>query len=798
MLTCFISYCHDDNAREVSFFIGELIKKIESKTSSIDIYFDVSKNKIGDIISENENKILNYDVVVPFFTPKYKDKTINASNDDTPKESGVRREYRKMLKRKETDQLCFVPILLSGSFDESVPAGFEQILYKSCEPDSNWARYDKVQSRYMLTDEGKLCVNEIAQRIIDKAIVNNDKKRFVTKDIIEQAEKTLLLDSNNTNAEAIRIPWECLVQLEVYKKVQNAQAAALVGRKGSGKTTFLDTLTTTRELQGYNHIFYKRASVISSKNIPEDSLYIFTQKVQKCSDKELFSIADICDIFWETVYGLQCVFSLWLEYSYNHGAFDGDNRKNTFKTSIKKLCEAVTGKKNIDQITPDNDIQKGTLQLACDIIEQYWESEIIPPEGSNASIYSYAVSSFNASKILKKFFGVKLYESLYRALKQCNKKILIAIDAFDSYISEMFIPSSLTEEEKNIRQTFDSIFYKEAIITAESARKLNYTGNNTYLTCCARFCILIPEDKFALITLIDRDATKRNIIPLYWDAESLMEMLVKRLEYVYKRKTGVDITEKFDKKTTIFDKFDELLSFLYPNIPTQIQINLSGTARTSIHLFNYLLRNSFWRPRDILCLFANVVACDGVYMSSYSDEKKQLMIKDAVYDCVKNRIISKEFLGEYKETYDNLSNYLKDSFKKCDLIMDIDEFMSILSRNTNLGYHNAKIKELSPNDKLEALYRMGVIGFYISEEDIHHFAYGNRSCFFFNEGIEPLNEFLKDSFSEAIRDVKIIFNPILIKHLSLNTQYTTDLICDYNQSYIINNHRRYVQGNICH
>jgi len=75
---------------------------------------------------------------------------------------------------------------------------------------------------------------------------------------------------------------------------------------------------------------------------------------------------------------------------------------------------------------------------------------------------------------------------------------------------------------------------------------------------------------------------------------------------------------------------DEILLFClknkFPNIPECVTINIKGNkTEQSIPLFQYVLRMSFWRPRDILEYYAAILS----YVGSYHDDnvKKKLLKK---------------------------------------------------------------------------------------------------------------------------------------------------------------------------
>lgn len=83
------------------------------------------------------------------------------------------------------------------------------------------------------------------------------------------------------------------------------------------------------------------------------------------------------------------------------------------------------------------------------------------------------------------------------------------------------------------------------------------------------------------------------------------------------------------------------------------------------------------------------------------------------------------------------------------------------------------------------LYKLGVIGLYFDKKVAENNGYGSQLCFTFNEGMDPIDDFI--SVERSNTPTQIIFNPIFAKYLSLNYN-TTELICDYSWEYITTNH----------
>ena len=429
---------------------------------------------------------------------------------------------------------------------------------------------------------------------------------------------------------------------------------------------------------------------------------------------------------------------------------------------------------------------RGLLVLAKEIIEEYWKTSLINPNGNDQYMESFAVSRFSVENILSDFFRKKLYGDLCSAFFKCQKKVLIAIDACNEYNDYD------VEELKQKYQTFDSILYTEAIISADMIQQNNRLTPGNGFTCCAKFCLLISSDKYVKINRCDLDSAKRPITPLYWTAQSLLEMIIKRLQYIYKKRYPNNIDEKIISLNNNLEKLSLLLNILYPSIPTKVTENLSNNARKEMHLFTYVLRHSFMRPRDIICHFAALIdffkdiSSDGLY----SPFQMEYFVHQTVAASVKNRVLNNEFYGEYRDSFPLLESYLKKTFKNKDLIMNIQDFNDIIVASP-LQYYGENI---SSKDTFQKLFLMGIIGFYFSNKFVDDGSYDTRSCFYFNAGSLPYTNYMNGDYDDCLSDVKICFNPVLIKDLRLNPAFPGDFICDYDENYIRNNHSHCITG----
>lgn len=251
---------------------------------------------------------------------------------------------------------------------------------------------------------------------------------------------------------------------------------------------------------------------------------------------------------------------------------------------------------------------------------------------------------------------------------------------------------------------------------------------------------------------------------------------------IFKRKLGKDdiALDDYSPKSSIFKLSAELIiNYFYNGIPEYINVEIDG-HNISISLYSYLLRLSFWRPRDIIKNFAVIMKLSNSEVST-TDEIIQEILK-TLLTINSDKIIEEEFIGEYKNVYKNLSSVLS-KFKNYNLINEYNEFIEKLSKIDIESVDSIENKEIQ--EKFKILYKLGVIGIYLDKKEDHKHGYGYHICYVFNEVLKPCEDLLNGNL-DTIR-TKVIFNMIFLKNLELNIN-TNELICDYDWNYISKNH----------
>lgn len=749
---CYFAYCWDDPDSVMDLMVYIKGKIEERSKGNIQVFLDKRSSNKGENFKENEKKILKSDSVVIFFSPKYKNII-----DRKEEWRGVWREYELILSVWQKRDIAVMPVIVEGTVDEAITREFKDNIaadFSKSLPIIAGKKGKKLNPEYK-TEMSNL----VAATIYETSIAHRRKDYHFSNR--EEAYTVLFCNTDSKN----KLPRGCMYKSEAYKNIMSEEGTSfLVGRKGSGKTTFFEVLEKYDPSEFDKH--FKVLRPISVEDIREEHIYAVLDKVSV--DHKIFGYDRIISLFWEIYLNLCAIYIVCVEEE-NYRI--RDDRQPIFHKIANKLRRIFKVSK----------LDSGDVKLAI-----FTESVAAWDEFISTGILKYATeeaflasmdANFNVDNVLKKILGNSNYRQFVKAIEQCEKKILIALDKFDA-ISDRFrrqVKDDLQSgsdkliEDARKRAEFDKVLYHSLVLTVE---KLKSTDMG--IMGKASFCIIIPQDRVDQIKIVDRDFAKKNFISLAWDAIELLEVILLRLKVLY----GFE----YDEHENIVEKFKEVMKKYMPTIPEKISIDIGGKQK-EIDLFQYLLRISFWRPRDIIKYLA--VLYDANEKNIEKHKKIDMVTLKNLLNKVTEDIIEDEFYNEYDKIFYNLAEFM-DSFEEGNVILTTAD---VVDKIQQFKFEGVLFDESNTIlGKLNLLYEMGVIGLQFEPEYIKIKNIGNTLCFVFNEGTFPFTR-TKDEIIRGSKDIKIVLNPIFSKKLSL--QYnTTEIIGDYSWEYLMQNHMR--------
>lgn len=763
MPICYFTYSWEKNVRkeqQLNYLLSYIKQRIEIFSDyDISVIYDKESFKEGEDFIKREKQIAESDCVLLFFTQTYREKISSKYN------SGVKREYKLVKERALAGEGGVMPILLSDNRDTSVPDEFRNIIH--------WD-FSGFHDPIYRTNK-KIVVSSVLQEYVDKlakkAIREAYTVSFCRKPEFSSMEKeyqALFLDS----AANAPLPSNCVIKMNAHDRIINQDVCFVIGRKGSGKSTLLNTIQSYDPL--FFHDNYKKLACIDAESL--DISFIYNNLIDKVrQDLDVLSMQKVLDAFWEILLVFQSIVTIGLELEYFEITQD-DNRYKTFEKVTKKLKEllGISSDKFKSGLPPSS-----ICNCAVELVERHIRLNLLD-KANELTPLTGATSNIDSFVILNDIFGTELFHQYCLGVRQCKKKILLALDGFDTHSEDFrFTTNRLADTNENeykFRTDFEIRLFRELMVVVSNIKRKRIQLEKQYFFSAVHFCVILPQDRYDQIAIDDRDIEKRDICSLNWDAYDLMEMLVKRLEYHFKIVSSAKIGN-------LEKRFYNILQEKLPHIPKEINIVVNGYPQ-KISLFNYLLRHTFWRPRDIIKNFAIIMKLSKDNdIESKNPQLIQSIIKKAL-TLGASKIIEGEFINEYKNVYVNIKEVLL-NFRANDFMQDFDVFCEKLSR---IEIRTAKTSaEFDVESKLKLLYKLGVIGLYTNKVDEENLWSGFSYCYSFTEGLDPMDDLLVQGLPVKT-SLKIVFNPIFIRYLLLNINIQ-EQICDYPWEYIETNHK---------
>ena len=789
--TCFFCYAWDDEERfqKLSFLRYILMQKANKK---IEIILDRYNYEYNQNIDELRNKIWSYDLVVLFCTPDLLE-IVNDLAANSNKKREVSKEYKIVKERFRSDPSTVFPVILEGGRDTALPDIFRSKIVNEFD---KFGIYPKIgakreKGKYIVPNEKRRDFNVFVGTIINTVEINYIKKSEDYSTSREGMDKLFRL------TDTIDIPDSCLVKPDIYTSIRNQSCYLVVGRKGAGKSTFINNFF--RMDWGYCHAHYKRIVPISAEAFEHDFCYTSIALNNK-RDLSVISLYERLCLFWQLFFYLHTVVTVGVgiekfDIKPNHPYYDVFN---IYKEKLKSVIGLKKSQHIDSDITPSL-VFKAAVEMVSDqftialqqVAEEYESfNQSVNTVNVNDRLFLTAIAAkFTIQNIIENRFGEDDTSDFIEAIRHCKKRIMISFDTFDTHSEDFRITTdTLLEsnyEEYNRRTEYERLFFRTLIEVVTKFKEHKYRDDIT--DCLGRyidFCIVLPKDRYDQIIKNDRDSFKKRFGSMTWTAYELMELLTKRMELLIEKNN-----QNYTRPNTddYFLRMKEALDY-FPGLPKTITMNVDGN-KISMSLFNYILRSSFWRPRDVIsnlsCLLSLVFRVDesqeSVAMSSLkvSEEGVKLMIKDNA-----KKIINEEFIKEYIHVFRNLDAVL-DSFQGFDEMTELYQFKDSLQGihfDTSFSYDMEQ-----PDNKLLVLYQLGVIGLRIDKKVKESKHYLHHICFIFNEGMTPFEEIIQ-SKAKVSGDVYVIFNPIFSRRLMINFN-NSELIGDWSKEYIENNHK---------
>lgn len=784
-IECFISYCYDKIDRiALDFFIKQL--KDKRQFPDIVINYDLEAPTIRNWDSYID-KIMNSHIVIIFCSPMYKEKIINHQN-------GVHKEFIKItekyfnalneaeLKIKDYEDkfsisdICnfdLIPIILQGNKDTSVP---KMII------DNNIRFHDFSNYTYtQIKEKGKVRTEIIKSQLNSfnqdlkkiKARVELVKK-FHTGGYIEnylEQWNRLRIDelfkqtkANFNDVENVKSNFHNTLFVKTYSFKQAAVQSKyiFIGRKGSGKSALLQVASQKLKRHFSYIIPIERTNmdIIELNNVFNDEIISDSNYLSK--RVQIFSYS------WRLFIRLLLVENIIIDFFISKK--NGSDKYEVFEKQIedvliKQIEKIVNSNFNkYLELHPELSKRNHYFVFSFSNVLSYLKKCIQEARPEPEYFFSDIECHFNYNEILNFVLSEKVNLLIESIIKYTRKKVLITFDDADSYFNTKYLE---TQTKENLHK-FEIDFLYGLLSFANDVKQIK-KGDS--LAKYFDFVIAVSSDHLFEILSFERDSYRLEeyYSVISWTGVELALMLRKRLCVAFNY--SISKSHNTSVKDTLVDVLKNKLKFL----PQTIHFSLDDGVKYEMHIFLYILRFTFWRPRDILRYFAKLL----VYIHEQYDMKTKLdtetvrlIVRKSTRD-----VIESEFINEYDGYIVNIEDVIH-CFDGCDQVFFLDEFEKRLMHTPIiLSLDYSKIH--STLKKVKYLYQIGFLGIYATPEIQLAQNLKSDTAFIFNEGADIVNSLNETTISQYFYTIHPIFQSYL--HLKMDK---SRLLLNYTWAYL--------------
>jgi hypothetical protein len=629
------------------------------------------------------------------------------------------------------------------------------------------------KSTTFITTQSKTHFKPIFEKLIHSSLAVAQLKEDKFQAILDMNMRNFFLDSRSEN---INLPEDCFVKTAVYNRVKHSGIHIVRGRKGSGKSILINKKTF-----GLEEDYYSGSINIIAYHIDLNRLFNNIRSIETVIEKSknaiiddiknIFGLEKTLGIIWEVFIYVYSFFIINNEYLLNNLS---SPQEELFLIFLKNFKKSINDYNSIDI----KDCTHHLYQFSETIVIEYIEKIInrhLKKNNSFSDVIGNVSSNFNTYNILVSKWGEKEIESYYECLKIGKKKILLTLDCFDDSMDKYRLDTSLKitdydDSLSSLEITWLNSFYELMYGLLKNSSKQNKLFPKKLFDCL----ICIPHDRYLESIKFNRDSHKYEalISDLRWSGIELATMLRKRvvnmfpdLEKVLEQKESVEFLEE--------NKLDIIFKTKFPALPKQLTLIIKNNP-VSIGLFQYVLRMSFWRPRDILiyynAVFSSVILTEKM---KPNDGEMGELVKRALKKAALT-IIDDEFIKEYTAIMPNILDIIM-GFKNKNIILKWSELRSILD-TIEFG----SIKPISKIDeKFKFLYYIGFLGIIPADTLKEKYSSLHPNVFMFNEGDSIIESIGSHDFNMS----EFIIHPIFINKLALIIN-SDDILCNFSWNYL--------------
>jgi energy-coupling factor transporter ATP-binding protein EcfA2 len=788
--TIFVSYSDSDiKLATLDYFIGRLKRELAKLNARFRIYSKYRLDHAND--TSLEDTISKCDAVIVLGSPGYRAQ-INDKFGIAYQEYKLicGRAYRIKIDQSEyanTQQVIFkvIPVIIKGSLKASLPVEFgerQRVEFTETQRvqfietqrvfDLSDIRLDTLSKNDSIFTSSKdnkkfeARLASIAQIITSTLITNSLPFKKAEADINERFKTSndlfgqLFKDTKFSSSTVEKVPPffdKLFVSTPDFEEVIQQRAYFMIGRKGSGKSTLTGALALNSNEK------YKGYIAVSAESINLNYLYDSMTSQTNADRRYVLSKYIFFQVAWDGFIAL-CLTKLIVELM---------DRDVLGKTQVHHANEIyafyktfMTGE--MERIVDDLELQTFIFETSFDKAQAFLKSLIDDAPAPNnlaTDIRSLAQSRFNTNQFLTYLFGFNAHSALINIISGCDKRVLVTVDNFDTKFDLLRRDARNDGIELKKRNDFELEWLHGVMLRILDLKDLNKAKGTPFNSM--DFCLTIPKDRFIQIEKEDRDDYRLNnrTKSIQWSGLDLCKILIQRLCYLTGSNANSDLP--------LHKQLDQLIDANFPNLPLNLHVSY-GDKQLEMPLFCYVLRNSFWRPRDVLKIFEQLLAVSKIY-SGQADKLPFGVIKSIVHDAAYS-IIKTDFINEYISTIPTIK-FIVNSFTGMSEVLSAnalyehllsrDYFFIVLSDDYRVPVRSAK--DFNFRKQVELLFDIGFLGVAflpnVSSIYMNQMSGEFPDHFYFNEGSRAFHRIADNDFKESM----FIIHPMFWDYLTLKS-----------------------------
>ncbi len=749
----FVSYCHDGIDRPTLDYVVAVLR--ERFKSSADLLID-ERLPVGGDFSQFMALLDAVDAVIIILTPQYKARVLQ-------RQGGVYEEFTRIWNRYDSirperespGRFAILPILFSGTHLDATPDEIRTIkhidltgLRVSQKPTGAFHLPDRQREKY------DPLIKELAAAAAAAATVHSEPFRSLAESLYDRLFVDLKASYDDPTWTGHDYPDSIWVKTHAYTRIRNQQAYFVIGRKGSGKSTMTQILSVIEpgRYEGVVHIV--------AEGFDLETLYSLYSDAQFRSDVSSVVPRDRAFQFtWEALLMLATIENI--VDTHDRSMMDA-GQLQLVETLSRFMGELKDGHPNT---APVEWYASDYFSFAFDATVRFVRACIQNARDDPRYFQTDIGVRFKRVGYLEYVFGKEVLAAFRGTLATLPRRFLVTLDGLDRTFDQ-FRQSGVRvgESELTSRGFFEVDWLRSIlglVIDAKSDRQDLFFRR-------LDFCVAVPTDRFLEINRLERDNYRHSQrwCGLDWSGIELAICLRKRAEELSGYKTQ-DASPRM--------RLEEVLEQRpFSRLPKDLEFEYNG-KHIVMPLFMYVLRHTFWRPREVLTYYADLVA-----FTERMARWNSPISAGSIRQCVKattRRVIDTEFIGELQSTT-GIRDIIM-AFRRAPIVLGYPE----VERRIVAVDFRFVIGDLQPNDikaKIEFLYDTGFLGVRASPEMRNEFGLNSEDAFVFNEGQADLMAAADD---EELRGWEFVIHPVFSEYLRLDTE-RRDLTLQFDWDYL--------------